>query len=308
MNYFSRKTVFLILILTGMILTVEYGWAQTNTNHVYGNFTYGGTADPEMWTDEAGITHLRNIPYELNSVTDSGNMEMTMQGVCHHNRDMVTGMGDFWGEDHSVSVSWNDKSGIFEGIHNGITHDSHGYGGHLYNGIEGDFVGWKLKLRSIFYFLSEPPKKGEVDGILYNPEESTIHEIPGSEVAGVWDMTMTFADFVWSGKVTLMREGIIQGLYDSTLSDQTSPVGGYYTCSEDDTIELSFTTKTQLPELGEITFVITHQGKVSDTNQQISGNVQFTVQNSDGVAKTFEGSSDITLLQKSSVHNWSVYQ
>jgi len=132
-------------------------------------FTYAGTPGPEtrIWTTEGQIQHIRRLPYVLNGVGDG--LTITAEGVCNHNRSLVTLDGNFWGSDHSVEVTWGELSGTFQGTHGGKTIDWVGYSTHVYHGVSGDFEGCKLMLDGIFDYAT---KSGTLQGtIQYPPDE-----------------------------------------------------------------------------------------------------------------------------------------
>jgi hypothetical protein len=157
-----------LVLLTGVTLITGIVWAKATEYPVDCEFTYAPTQwpPPRLWTDEEGVTHMRDIPYTLNSKPDTGNMAVAMTGTCNHNRDMATGDGDFWGDDHAVEVTWGELSGTFRGHYGGITISHEGFSNHAYQGISGDFVGWKLKLNGTWDFTN---KKGVLEGTLQNP-------------------------------------------------------------------------------------------------------------------------------------------
>ena len=133
---------------------------------VHCDFTYASTAIAEDWTDE-GVRHLRGIDYGLNSVPGSGNLEMEMDGVCNHDIILAPGEGNFWGED-TIAVTWNGLTGTFEGDYTGTREAfTTGYSTHVYQGIDGDLVGWTLKLNGIWDMSAN--KQGVLRGILEKP-------------------------------------------------------------------------------------------------------------------------------------------
>ncbi len=164
-----NRTLFVLVLLIGAVLTAGVVWAKCVKDSVECEFTYAPTSwpPPRMWTDEEGVTHYRDIPYTLDSKTGSGNVEINMVGTCNHNRDMSTGDGDFWGQDHIVQVTWGDLEGTFRGSYGGTTVSHTGYSNHSYQGISGDFVGWKLKLDGTWDFVS---KEGVLSGTIQDPE------------------------------------------------------------------------------------------------------------------------------------------
>ena len=165
--------VFALVLLAGVTLITITGivWAKSTEDAVDCEFTYGATAWPpeREWTDEEGIVHYRGIAFKLTSKPGSGNMEIEIIGTCNHNRDPVTGDGDFFGDDDLVEVSWGGLTGTFRGRHSGIAIDWVGYSTRVYQGISGDFMGWKLRLDGVSYFKSGPPKEGFFEGFIHNP-------------------------------------------------------------------------------------------------------------------------------------------
>ena len=130
-------------------------------------FEYGSTSMAEDWTDE-GIRHLRGIVYELNSVPESGNLEVKLAGVCNHNIILATGAGDFWGQD-TTEVTWKGLTGTFQGSHRGTREAFYtGYSTHVYYGIDGDFAGWTLWLNGTWNMDPEV-KAGTLKGVIRRP-------------------------------------------------------------------------------------------------------------------------------------------
>ena len=158
-----------LALLAGVVLMTGIVWAKTTEYSVNCTFTYGSTSCAKMWTDDEGVQHLRGIIFLLNSDADSGNIKIDMAGVCNHNREMVvTGDGDFWGHDHAV-VTWGDLTGTFQGIHGGIrVNFTEASSIHVYEGIDGDLVGWKLRLNGTWN-MDPDVKAGAFEGILTNP-------------------------------------------------------------------------------------------------------------------------------------------
>ncbi len=163
--------VLALALLAGVTLITITGivWAKSTEYPVYCEFTYGGTYIAKDWTDDEGIRHIQGITYGLTSKPGSGNMEIEIIGTSNHNRDPVTGDGDFFGDDELVEVSWGGLTGTFRGRHSGIAIDWVGYSTRVYQGISGDFVGWKLRLDGVSYFNSGPPKEGFFEGFIHNP-------------------------------------------------------------------------------------------------------------------------------------------
>jgi hypothetical protein len=162
-------TILTLALFAGVVLMTGIVWAKSTQDSVNCEFTYGATVwpPPRIWTDDEGVTHYRDIPYTLTSELDSGNIEIAMTGICNHNRDMVvTGDGDFWGDDHAVEVTWGDLTGTFRGHYGGITVNHAGSSNHSYQGISGDFVGWKLRFDATWDFIA---KTGAFTGTLHNP-------------------------------------------------------------------------------------------------------------------------------------------
>jgi len=163
----STKSIPLLalVLLAGVVLMTGIAWAQSTEYSVNCAFSYGGTHTAKQWIDEEGVLHLRGITYGLTST--SGNIDIEIAGVCNHNYDLGTGDGDFWGDDETVDVTWGDLTGTFRGRHSGTrTNHTVGDSNHIYQGISGDFVGWKLTLNGTWDF---PNKAGTCEGILHNP-------------------------------------------------------------------------------------------------------------------------------------------
>ncbi|UCG56119.1 MAG: hypothetical protein JSU70_14750 [Phycisphaerales bacterium] len=159
------KTTAGLVLLAGVLLLTGIVWAKATKDTVEGTFGYAPTSwpPPRLWTDEEGVTHMRDISYWAWS---TGGLDITMYGTCNHNRDMATGDGDFWGDDHTVEVSWGDLTGTFRGRYGGITVNHAGSSNHSYQGISGDFVGWKLRFDATWDFVG---KTGAFEGVLHNP-------------------------------------------------------------------------------------------------------------------------------------------
>ncbi len=157
-----------LVLLAGVVLMTGIAWARSIEYPVNCAFTYAGTAIAKDWTDDDGVRHLRDITYWLSSDTGSGNIEIDIAGVCNHNIDTINGVGDFWGDDHEVVVTWNGLTGTFRGSHSGIrVNYTVGDSSHVYQGIDGDFVGWKLRLNGTWDMSSA--KSGILEGVLHNP-------------------------------------------------------------------------------------------------------------------------------------------
>lgn len=157
-----------VAVLAGVVLITGIVWAEATEYSVDCTFAYSGTSIGKDWTDDEGVRHLRDITYWLKSDAGSGNIEIDLDGVCNHNIDLNTGEGDFWGNDHEVVVTWGDLTGTFRGSHSGIRTDyTVGQSSHVYQGIDGDFVGWKLKLNGTWDMSSN--KAGVLEGILHSP-------------------------------------------------------------------------------------------------------------------------------------------
>ncbi|MHC4167744.1 MAG: hypothetical protein ACYSWQ_12360 [Planctomycetota bacterium] len=160
--------VLVLVLVAGVVMMTGIAWAQSTEYSVNCAFTYGGTAIAKQWIDDEGVLHLRGITYGLTSDAGSGNMEIDIAGVCNHNYDLNTGDGNFWGGDHVVLVTWEGLTGTFRGSHDGIrVNHTEGYSSHVYQGIGGDFVGWKLRLDGTWDMGSA--KAGVLEGILHNP-------------------------------------------------------------------------------------------------------------------------------------------
>ena len=163
----KRVPVLALALLAGVALMTGIAWAESTEYSVNCEFTYGGTHTAKQWIDEEGVLHLRGITYGLTSDSGSGNIEIDIAGVCNHNYDLNTGDGDFWGNDHEVVVTWNGLTGTFQGSHSGIrVNHTEGSSSHVFQGIDGDFVGWKLRLNGSWNFGS---KTGACTGILQDP-------------------------------------------------------------------------------------------------------------------------------------------
>ena len=166
----SKKSIpiLALALLAGVVLMTGIAWAKSTEYEVNCEFTYGGTHIAKQWIDEEGVLHLRGITYVLNSKPASGNMEIDIAGVCNHNYDLNTGDGNFWGGDHVVLVTWEGLTGTFRGSHDGIrVNHTEGHSSHVYQGIGGDFMGWKLRLNGTWDMSSA--KSGVFEGILHNP-------------------------------------------------------------------------------------------------------------------------------------------
>lgn len=167
----SKKSmpVFALALLACVLLRTGIVWAKSTEYSVNCSFTYSGTYIARDWTDDDGVRHLRGITYWLSSDTGSGNIEIDIAGVCNHNIDTINGVGDFWGKDHEVLVTWNGLTGTFQGSHSGIRTDyTVGSSSHIFQGIDGDFVGWTLRLNGTWN-MHPDVKAGSLEGILHNP-------------------------------------------------------------------------------------------------------------------------------------------
>ena len=158
-----------LALLAVVALITGIAWAQSAEYSVNCTFTYGGTSTAKYWVDEDGIEHIRGIVFLLNSDPNSGNIQINAAGVCNHNREMVvTGEGDFWGHEYA-QVTWGDLTGTFQGLHGGIrTNFYDGTSIHVYECIDGDLVGWKLRLKGTWN-MHPDVKAGSFEGILVNP-------------------------------------------------------------------------------------------------------------------------------------------
>jgi len=158
-----------LALLAGVVLMTGIVWAKSTEYSVNCEFTYGSTSMAKNWTDDEGVQHLRGIVYLLNSDPNSGNIKIDIAGVCNHNREMVvTGDGDFWGHD-VAQVTWGDLTGTFQGIHGGIrVNFTEASSIHVYEGVDGDLVGWKLRLNGTWN-MDPDVKAGALEGILQNP-------------------------------------------------------------------------------------------------------------------------------------------
>jgi len=165
------KSVSLLALTLLAVTTLITGiaWARTVEHSVHCTFTYGGTSTAQYWTDEEGVTHIRGIVYLLSSDPNSGNITINVAGVCNHNMEMVvTGEGDFWGHD-CAQVTWGDLTGTFQGIHSGTrTNFYDGSSIHVYECIDGDLIGWKLRLKGTWDMHADV-KAGSLEGTLQNP-------------------------------------------------------------------------------------------------------------------------------------------
>ena len=158
-------TILTLALLVGVVLMTGIAWAKSTQYSVNCEFTYGGTSTAKQWIDEEGVLHLRGITYGLTST--GGNMEIDIAGVCNHNYNLATGDGDFWGKDHEVVVTWNNLTGTFRGSHSGIrVNHTVGCSSHVYQGIGGDFDGWKLRFDATWDFNA---KTGACTGTIRNP-------------------------------------------------------------------------------------------------------------------------------------------
>jgi len=167
----SKKSIpiLTLVLLAGVVLMAGIAWAKTIEYSVNCTFTYGGTSTAKYWTDEDGITHIRGIVFLLNSDPNSGNITINAAGVCNHNMEMVvTGEGDFWGHEYA-QVTWGDLTGTFQGTHGGTrTNFYDGTSINVYECIDGDLIGWRLRLKGI-WDMHPDVKAGSFEGILQNP-------------------------------------------------------------------------------------------------------------------------------------------
>ncbi len=156
-----------LALFAGVMLIVGGVYADVAEGPVEGEFVYSGTAAPaSQWTDDQGILHIWGIPYELTAT--SGDLEIKITGVCNHNRDPETGDGNLWGDDHTVEVTWGDRTGTFQGRHSGTSINWRGYVAHVSHGISGDFVGMELRLNAVYFYTE---KRGVFEGAIYTPSE-----------------------------------------------------------------------------------------------------------------------------------------
>lgn len=154
-----------VVLLVSVLLGVGSVWAAATKDLVQGEFEFVSEVPESTWIDDEGILHVRGLPYVLTST--AGDLEITITGTTNYNQDLDTGGdGDFFGDDHTVEVTWGGLTGTFRGRHSGTTINQVGYGSHVYQGISGDFVGMKLKLYSVFYF---DENRGEYEGVILNP-------------------------------------------------------------------------------------------------------------------------------------------
>ena len=162
------KTITCLALLVCVTMITSLVWATSTEEAVNCEFNYAGTHIAKQWIDDDNVLHLRDITYWLTSKAGSGNMEMHINGVCNHNYDLNTGDGNFWGSDHAVLVTWEGLTGTFRGSHDGTrVNHTEGYSSHVYQGIGGDFVGWKLRLDGTWDMSSA--KAGVLEGTLQNP-------------------------------------------------------------------------------------------------------------------------------------------
>jgi hypothetical protein len=167
----SKKSIpiLTLVLLAGVVMITGIAWAKATEYSVNCTFTYGSTSMAKYWADEDGVEHIRGIVFFLNSDPNNGNITINAAGVCNHNREMVvTGEGDFWGYEYA-QVTWGDLTGTFQGSHGGIRknfYDSSAV--HIYDGIDGDFIGWKLRLNAT-YNMHPDVKAGSFEGTLLNP-------------------------------------------------------------------------------------------------------------------------------------------
>jgi hypothetical protein len=158
-----------LVLLAAVALMAGIAWAKTVEYSVNCTFTYGGTSTAKYWTDEDGLAHVRGIVYLLDSDPNSGNVTINVAGVCNHNMDMnITGEGDFWGHD-CAQVTWGDLTGTFQGIHGGTrTNFYDGASIHVYECVDGDLLGWKLRLKGTWN-MHPDAKAGSFEGTLLDP-------------------------------------------------------------------------------------------------------------------------------------------
>ena len=165
----KNTPILTLAVLACVVLITGIAWAKTVEYSVNCTFTYGGTSTAKYWTDEDGVAHVRGIVYLLNSDPNSGNITINMAGVCNHNMEMVVaGEGDFWGHD-CAQVTWGELTGTFQGIHGGTrTNFYDGTSIHVYECIDGDLIGWKLRLKGTWNMHADA-KSGSLEGVLQNP-------------------------------------------------------------------------------------------------------------------------------------------
>ncbi len=127
---------------------------------------------------------------------------------------------------------------------------------------------------------------------------------PGAALAGVWEITLTSENFEWTGEVTLDPEGTIMGEYSSSISEMIAPLAGIFSYSEDKTFDVSYTTSTILPVVGETTFVLEGEGEGNEDNTLITGTWTVTVQISNQLTRTFTGTFELKKVEQSGFSYW----
>ncbi|HPO07431.1 MAG TPA: hypothetical protein PLZ55_02085 [bacterium] len=129
---------------------------------------------------------------------------------------------------------------------------------------------------------------------------------PGEDLAGTWSITITGANFEWSGEITLNPDGTMMGETGAGLVPPV-PLAGFFTYSETKQFNFTYTTTQTLPVLGETTFTLTGQGQGNEDNTEINGTWSFTVQVTDRQSQTFEGTFSLVKIADSSVGYWDLY-
>lgn len=132
---------------------------------------------------------------------------------------------------------------------------------------------------------------------------------PGEEIAGTWEITLQGENIDWTGQVTLNPDGTMLGSYipEGSLSEVPIPLAGFFSYSETNQFEFSYTTTAELPVVGETTFTLSGQGQGNDDNTQITGTWAFTVQVTELNSRTFEGTFELDKIEDSDVPYWVLF-
>ena len=134
---------------------------------------------------------------------------------------------------------------------------------------------------------------------------------PGEALAGVWQLHIQGDNIDWTGEVTLNPDGTLMGEYvpADVQNAAALAMAGLFSYSESKEFQVTYTTEPiTLPVVGEVTFTFTGSGQGNEDNTYISGIWTFTVDVSDRVSQTFEGTFELTKLSDSDVLEWSMYQ
>lgn len=105
----------------------------------------------------------------------------------------------------------------------------------------------------------------------------------------------------------LNPNGSLLGEYSAEQDLPAVPMAGFFTYSETKEFDLSYTTTTELPVVGETTFMVTGTGQGNDDNTHITGVWTITVDVSNLVTKTFEGTFALKKLEETDVMGWWMF-